>query len=296
MTIEKITGRAAARLNATAGAAAVCTAAFLAALKLWALYSTASLSVAASLADSALDLLASGAGLAAMIYAARPADDDHSFGHGSAEDLAALGQAALVTVSACAIAASAAMRLGGDGADPLRNEMSGLWAMIASAGATGALVLFQTWVAKRTGSRVVAADRLHYLSDLLPNIGAGLALGASALWGVGHLDAVIALLAAAGLIVGASKIAAGAWHALMDRSADQDTLDALAVIADAAEGIAGWHDLKTRTAGPQLFVQIHVEIDGGLTLHEAHARGARLRHQMLEAFPNAQVIVHKDPV
>lgn len=290
-----LTGRAARRLNASAGVAAVALAASLAAVKLWAFFATGSLSVAASLADSALDLIASGTGLAAVIYAAKPADDEHAFGHGSAEDLAALGQALIVAISAFAIAGTAALRLSGDGTDPLRQEEDGLIAMLVAAGATAALVSWQSYVVRRTGSKVVAADRLHYLSDLLPNLGAAAALAASAYLKVGHLDAVVALVAAAALLLGASKIALGAWNALMDRNADPETLTRLAALADAAEGIAGWHDLKTRTSGSRLFVQIHVEIDGALSLHEAHARGARLRHAMIEAFPNAEVIVHKDP-
>jgi ferrous-iron efflux pump FieF len=105
----------------------------------------------------------------------------------------------------------------------------------------------------------------------------------------------VALASAVLLLAGAARIASGAWNALMDRGADQATMARLAQIADAAPGLAGWHDLKTRTSGARLFVQIHVEIDGALPLHDAHAIGAQLRHTILDAFPNAEVIVHKDP-
>jgi ferrous-iron efflux pump FieF len=284
-----------ARLNVSAVSAAVMVAATLVALKLWALWATGALSVAASLADSALDLIASFAGLAAVIYAARPADDDHAFGHASAEDLAALGQAALVTISALLIAARAGERLLSPTAEPLRAEGTGLMVMGISVLLTGALVLWQRRVAKHTGSRVVAADALHYMADLLPNLGAIGALAASALWGVGQVDSAVALASSVLLLAGAARIASGAWNALMDRGADDATMVRLAQIADAAPGLNGWHDLKTRTSGARLFVQIHVEIDGTLSLHDAHAIGARLRHQMLDAFPKAEVIVHKDP-
>lgn len=285
----------AVRLNVSAVSAAVLVAATLVALKLWALWATGALSVAASLADSALDLIASLAGLAAVIYAARPADDDHAFGHASAEDLAALGQAALVTISALMIAARAAERLMVPDAQPLRAEGVGLTVMCVSVLLTGALVLWQRRVAKRTGSRVVAADAMHYMADLLPNLGAIGALAASAAWGIGQVDSVVALASSVLLLAGAARIARGAWNALMDRGADDATVARLIDIADAAPGLAGWHDLKTRTSGARLFVQIHVEIDGALTLRDAHSIGARLRHQMLDAFPNAEVIVHKDP-
>ena len=100
------------RLNLSAGLASVGAALLLVALKLWALAATGALSVAASLADSALDLIASAAGLVGILYAAKPPDEDHSFGHSSVEDLVALGQALLVAVSAALIGWSAVGRLG----------------------------------------------------------------------------------------------------------------------------------------------------------------------------------------
>jgi ferrous-iron efflux pump FieF len=284
------------RLAASASLAAVAAALTLVAIKLWALRETGSLAVAASLADSALDLLASLAGLGAILYAAKPPDDDHAFGHTSAEDLAALGQAALVAVSALAIAARAVQRLLAETPPPLASEGPGMAVMAASIAITLALVAWQRHVARRTGSPVVAADALHYLSDLLPNLGAIAALAASAWLGWSDVDSVVGLASAALLAFGAFRIASGAWHALMDRGADPGAVRRLEEIARAQPGLRGFHDLKTRTAGARLFVQIHVEIDGELSLREAHDIGAALRHRILEAFPGAEVIVHKDPV
>lgn len=283
------------RLAASAGVAAVVVALSLAALKFWAMQATGSLTVAASLADSAIDAVASMTGLAAILYAAKPADDDHAFGHGSAEDLAALGQAALILISAGAIAWRAAVRLSDPAPVSLAAEGFGMAIMAGSVVLTLALVAWQRRVARITGSRVVAADALHYLSDLLPNIGAIAALAASQWYELPWVDSVLGLAAAAILARGSIKIARGAWDALMDRGADAKTLARLHDIAAHHPGLHGYHDLKTRTAGRRLFVQIHVEVDGALTLHAAHDIGAGLRHKMLDAFPDAEVIVHKDP-
>ena len=222
-------------------------------------------------------------------------DEEHAFGHGSAEDLAALGQAALVTVSAAAIAWRSVARLSAEAPPALAAEGAGIAVMALSLAMTGALVLFQRRVARRTGSRVVAADALHYVADLLPTLGAILALAASRWLGLPQVDSVVGLAAALILAGGAARIFSGAWHALMDRGADAETLARLEAIASSHPGLAGHHDLKTRRAGRRLFVQIHVEIDGALPLAEAHEIGARLRHRMLESFPEAEVIVHKDP-
>jgi len=285
---------AAHRLNLVAGVASVAVAVTLVALKLWALGATGSLSVAASLADSALDLAASLGALIGIRYAARPPDEDHSFGHSSVEDLVALGQAAIVTVSAAAIGWNALVRLGAP--QPLAAEGAGIAVMAASLAITGALVLWQTRVARQTGSKIVAADRLHYLSDLWPNLGAIVALWATPRFGLLWLDPVIALAACLVLLRSAARIGLDAWNALMDRRADPAVIARVEALLRDCPGVEGWHDLKSRTAGTRIFVQIHVEIDGDLSLRDAHAISAGLRRDILQALPQADVIIHQDPV
>jgi ferrous-iron efflux pump FieF len=281
------------RLNLSAGFASVTVALLLVGLKVWAVAATGALSVAASLADSVLDLMASAVGLAGIAYAARPPDDDHSFGHTSVEDLVALGQALLVAASAVAIGWSAIRRLG----DPpaLSAEGAGLAVMALSVAITAALVVWQGRVARRTGSRIVAADRMHYLSDLLPALGAMAALVA-ARRGLLWLDPVIALAACAALMFGARRIGMRAWNALMDRAADPEIVAEVGRIVADHPGVAGFHDLRTRTSGTRVFIQVHLELDGAQPLRDAHAVGASVRRAILEALPDADVIIHKDPV
>ncbi len=282
------------RLTLTAGAASVGMAALLVALKLWALGETGALSVAASLADSAMDLMMSLAAMAALIYAAKPADEDHAFGHTSAEDLAALGQAIFILISATIIAYAAALRLLDPSSAPLQSQGRGMLVMGLSVVLTLGLVLWQGHVARRTGSKVVAADRLHYLGDLLPNIGAIASLWASSTFGMGQIDSVVAIGAAVMLALGALRIGKGAWDALMDRRADPEIIAGIAKIAADWPGVHGFHDLKTRTAGSRIFVHLHIELDGNQSLREAHDIGAGLRRAILHAYPQADVIIHKD--
>ena len=141
---------------------------------------------------------------------------------------------------------------------------------------------------------MVAADRLHYLGDLLPNIGAIVSLWASKSLGLDSIDSVVALGAAGLLSIGAIRIGKGAWDALMDRTADQSIVDGIADIARNWPQVRGYHDLKTRTAGSRIFVHLHIELDGDQTLREAHAIGAALRRAILQAYPQSDVIIHKD--
>jgi ferrous-iron efflux pump FieF len=284
------------RMNLSAGLASASVALVLVGLKLWALGETHALSIAASLADSAMDLMVSLGGLAAIAYAARPADEDHAYGHTSAEDLAALAQSVFIMVSASVIGWAAIARLLAETPEPLTHQGRGMVVMAVSIALTAGLVMWQTHVARRTGNKVVRADRLHYLGDLLPNVGAILSLWASATFGLGQIDSVVALGAGAMLAVGALRIFKGAWDALMDRAAPDEVVARVEEIARGFPDVYGWHDLKTRMAGSKTFVTIHVELDGKKTLDETHATAAALRRAILHALPNGDVLVHQDPV
>ena len=284
----------ATRLNLSAALASVGVAGVLVALKLWALGETGALSVAASLADSAMDLMVSLGAMAAILYAAKPADEDHAFGHTSAEDLAALGQALFILISAGVITWAAVARLINPVDGVLQSQGRGIAVMAVSVALTLGLVLWQGRVARRTGNRVVQADRLHYLGDLLPNIGAIASLWASRQFGLGQIDSVVALGAAGLLALGAVRIGKRAWDALMDRRADPAIVEGIGKIAATWPGVRGFHDLKTRTAGSRVFVNLHIELDGDQPLRDAHAIGAALRRAILAAYPQTDVIIHKD--
>jgi ferrous-iron efflux pump FieF len=282
------------KLNLSAGVASVSVALVLVGLKLWALGSTQALSIAASLADSGLDLMMSLAGLMAILYAARPADEDHAFGHTSVEDLAALAQSVFVLISGVVIGWAAIARLMSDEPRVLAAEGRGIAVMVVSIALTLGLVLWQRRVARQTGSRVVAADSLHYMSDLAPSLGAIAALWMSRNFGIGQVDSVVALAAALMLLFASLRIGKAAWDALMDRRADPALIAAINDLASDWPGVHGFHDLKTRMAGSRVFVNIHIELDGDQSLRDAHAIGAGLRRKILETYPQCDVIIHKD--
>ncbi|MBV1866539.1 MAG: cation diffusion facilitator family transporter [Marinosulfonomonas sp.] len=283
------------RLNLSAGILSVSVALILVLAKLWAFGETGALSVAASLGDSAVDLMISIGGLAAITYAARPPDEDHAFGHNSAEDLAALGQSLFILISAGVITFAAIRRLFSDAPVTLQAEGRGIAVMVLTIILTIALVAWQRRVIRRTGSRVVRADSLHYLGDLVPSIGAILSLWASDRFGLQAIDSVVALGAAGMLAVGAFRIGGSAWNGLMGGAAPPEMQQEIAKITREWPGIQGYHDLKTRTAGSKVFVNLHIELDGGQTLNEAHAIGAALRRAILRRYPKSDVMIHKDP-
>lgn len=284
------------RLNLSAGLASVSVALILVLLKLWGLSQTGALSIAATLVDSAMDLLVSAGGLLAIVYAAKPADEDHAFGHTSAEDLAALMQSVFILVSSGVIAVASLRRLLAAEPPEIMAEGAGALVLGASVLLTAGLVLWQRRVVRRTGNPVVAADSLHYIGDLIPSMGGLLALWASAAFGLTRIDSVVALAAAGLMALGAFGIGRRAFDALMDRRADPAIIAGIAGIVERFPGVRGFHDLKTRTAGSRIFVNLHIELDGDQTLDEAHAIGAALRREIVREYPQADVLIHKDPV
>src|SRR4051794_41137645 len=152
---------------------------------------TNSVSMLASLADSALDLFSSTLNLFAIRSSLTPADEEHRWGHGKAEPLAGLGQSAFIARSATLLVVQAANRFVMP--DPLEPPTAGLLVMAVSIAATLALVTYQRRVVAKTGSIAVSADRMHYASDLVTNIGVVLAIALTEWFKWRLADPVIAL-------------------------------------------------------------------------------------------------------
>ena len=278
--------------RATYASVAVATLLIVAKTVAWAL--TDSVSVLSSLLDSLLDAAASLVNLFAVRHALEPADEEHRFGHGKAEALAGLAQAAFVAGSALLLFSEAAHRLWAPQAVE-RGEV-GLAVMALSMVLTFALIRYQRSVVERTGSLAVGADRLHYASDLLLNGGVALSLIASMVLGWTLVDPICGLLIGAVILKGAWEIARGALDHLMDRELPETTREKILAIARAQPLIRDVHDLRTRAVGPNISVQMHLELDGSLPLAEAHVAADAVEEAVAAAFPGADVIVHMDPV
>jgi ferrous-iron efflux pump FieF len=282
-----------AQLTTHAAALSVAVAAILIALKAWAFLDTGSAAMLASLADSALDAVASLFTLFAVRYAAAPPDREHRFGHGKAEAFAGLVQAGLVMAAGVLIGADAARRLAS--AEPLAHGGAALAVMGVSIALTAALIAAQTRALRKTGSIATRADRLHYAGDLASNLVVVLGLIASAYLGVAWADGAAALVVAAYLCWGAIKVAREAADHLLDRELPDDARARIRALAEADGNIRGVHDLRTRSSGPYVHVQFHADLDPGLSLEEAHKIVVAAEERIRAAFPTADLIIHPDP-
>ncbi len=283
----------AARLMRLATYASVSVAAILIATKFLAWQLSGSVSLLATLVDSCLDALASLVNLFAVRHALSPADDEHRFGHGKAEALAGLGQAALITGSSLYLLLEAIKRI----LDPVPVEAFGLGmaVMVFSIIMTVLLLRFQRHVIQRTDSTAIRADALHYRTDLLVNASVLLALGLS-LWGWSGFDALFAIAIAFYILYSAWEIISHAFDHLMDRELpDEDRLEIERTVLSHPE-VRGMHDLRTRRSGTATFMQMHIELDDELSLLQAHGIVEEVESSLATTFPGAQAIIHTDPV
>lgn len=252
-----------------------------------------SVSLLAGLTDSALDAVASFLNLLAVHYALRPADDDHRFGHGKAEALAGMAQALFIGVSAVLIGVQAVERL--KTPQPLGDTAAGIAVMVLSLVLTLALLAFQRKVIRATGSTAVRADSLHYRSDLLLNSSILLAL-VLARFGWPQLDALFGLGIAVYILWSAVQIARESTAILMDKELPAGIGERMLELVCAIPGVRGAHDLRTRVSGNRWFVQLHLELPGELALHDAHALCVKASEAIRQRYPQADVMVHADPV
>ena len=280
-------------LGRSAAFASIVTALFLVGLKLWAVWQTESMALLGSLADSALDLIASLATLTGVIIAARPADRTHRFGHGKAEALAAIFQVMLIALSAAGIAMQSAEALA-EG-QRVAAAQEGIVVSVIAILATFALLAYQRFVIARTGSLAISTDHLHYQSDLLLNLAVIAALVLDRYVGLAGADPLFGLGIAGWLLWGAWRAGSEAVDHLMDREWPEEKRRRFVAVAARHPELSRLHDLRTRTSGGIDFVQFHVDLPGDYTVEQAHDIIERVEKDLHAEFPDAEVLIHIDP-
>lgn len=293
-TAPTLFGEEAARANLSAARRSLATAFLLGLLKLGAAMLTGSLSIVASLVDSVMDLLASSVNFFAVRLAGQPPDDDHAYGHGKAEGLAGLAQAVVVGFSGVFLLLEGLRRLWHEvGIDHTR---VGIVVMAISTAAS----VWITWrlkaTARKTGSVALAADAVHYQSDVWTNGGVLVALVLIEVTGWQWIDGGIASVVSLVVLGTAIHVLRRAVQELMDKGLPPDEVESLiAGVCEQVPEIRGIHDVRTRRAGPTVFMDCHVQLDRGLSFVEAHRLAERTRYAIEQRLPEALVNVHADP-
>ncbi|WP_034943204.1 CDF family cation-efflux transporter FieF [Erwinia oleae] len=282
-----------ARLVNAAALAATTLASLLLIVKIFAWWYTGSVSVLAALVDSLVDIAASLTNLFVVRYSLQPADEEHTFGHGKAESLAALAQSMFISGSALFLFLTGLQHLASPA--PMRAPLVGMVVTLIALGLTMVLVTFQRWVVRKTRSQAIRADMLHYQSDVIMNGAILVALGLS-WYGFKRADALFALGIGVWILFSALRLGYEAVQALLDRALPDDERQAIIDIASRWPGVIGAHDIRTRQSGPTRFIQLHLEMDDNLPLDQAHRFGDEVEIALLKRFPGSDVIIHLDPI
>jgi cation diffusion facilitator family transporter len=245
--------------------------------------------------ESLVNLAAAAVALYALKVAARPADEEHAYGHTKAEYFSSGFEGALILVAAGGIAWVAALRL----MDPQPLEAVGLGLAISTAASGINFVVARVLIgaARRYGSISLEADAHHLMADVWTSAGVVVGVTATALTGWDRLDPIIALVVALNIVRIGVDLISRSIHGLLDTSLPAETLQAIeGVLAAYAERGVRYHALRTRQAGRRRFISFHVLVPGAWSVQEGHDLIEEIEERVRAQAPMSTVFTHMEPV
>ncbi len=275
--------------------ASVCVASFLLVIKIIAFEMTDALSILAGLLDSLLDIIASVINVFAIRYALNPADDDHRYGHGKAEALAGLVQATLIATSATLLVIESIKRLFETAT--ISHSNVGIVVTLISIILTAFLVMYQSYVIKKTGSLAIKADMLHYKTDFFLNAAILCSLLITVFFGIVKIDSILAIGIALLILWGVKDIFTQSVNQILDRELPEKERHQLYLLATSHPKVQEIHDLRTRTSGNGVFMQFHMELPPETLLLDAHHIAEEVEFYIQKNYKqNIEVFIHIDPL
>jgi cation diffusion facilitator family transporter len=296
MTELEIAGATPPQAKATAALYSVLVNVVLIAAKLAVGLLTGSVAILADAAHSFLDLSASLFAYAGIRTAAKPADEDHAFGHAKAENVSSLIQMFLLGATCIAIIIESVRRI------VIEAYVRVAWysfAVVAAAIVIDILVSrYLRGVSRRHGgSAALEADALHFASDLWASVAVLIGLGVVALFGLRIADPLAGVAVA--VIIGTTAIEQGrrTTQVLLDAMPDRETLRAIERILETDSRLHGYHALRARQAGQHVLLDVSVHVDGDLSLSKAHEVGHAISERIRHELPIVtDAVVHVEPV
>ena len=257
---------------------------------------TDSISILGSLADSLIDFLASIFVFIAISFSSLPADKEHRFGYGKSEGLVVFIQSLLIGVSGLYVFSEAIQRFIHPTEWAINQPNIAVWIIVVSIVLSIALVSFQKYVVNISQSKAIESDQYHYLTDLYINISVLISILISGWTSYLFVDSLIGLFIAIFVIYSAINLLKKSFQILLDQELPSSERDQIKAIALTHPEVLGFHDLRTRDAGRNYVIQFHLELDPQMTLLHAHEIIEQVMEQVLDAFPDAEIIVHSDPL
>jgi cation diffusion facilitator family transporter len=261
------------------------------ALKTVAYFITGSVGLLSDAVESVVNLIGGIMALAMLTVAARPADEDHAYGHGKAEYFSSGVEGSLILVAAISIAVAAVMRLVTP--KPLQELGVGLAVSLAASVVNLVVALVILRAGRKHNSITLEANARHLLTDVWTSVGVLVGVGAVAVTGWQRLDPFVALLVAANIIWTGVGIVRRSIGGLMDQALGaEDVTFVRKVLDDYVAGGVQFHALRTRQAGARKFVSVHVLVPGDWTVQRGHELLERMEGDIRRALPDAVVFTH----
>jgi cation diffusion facilitator family transporter len=255
-------------------------------------WATGSLAVLSQALDSVVDVVALILLFIAVRVAAKPADDEHHYGHGKAENLAAFVQTLVIAAVVVRVAVEAVQRLTSPATTPSTPWFA--FALLATSAAVDLVrVRILASAARAESSDALAAGALNFITDVGTALVALVSLGFVRA-GFARADAVGALLVAAAVVVGVARVGKRSVDVLMDRA--PAPVAAIAAAAAATPGVAETRRVRVRGSGSRLFTDVTVSAGRTSSLERAHDIAERVEQRIERVAPGADVVVHVEPV
>jgi len=278
----------------SASIASLLVASTLIVLKYYAWISTSSVSMLGSLADSLIDFLASIFVFIAITYSFLPADEKHRFGYGKSEGLAAFIQSLLIGISGIYVFTEAIKRLLNP--SQINQPNIAVWIILVSIVLTIALIMYQRYVVKKSQSMAIESDQYHYLTDTFINLSVLFSIVITGWTRFTFIDAVVGLLISGVILYTAFILLKKSFKILLDQEIQSSHRDQIRKIALQHPQVLGFHDLRTRDTGQKYIIQFHLELDPSMTLLESHKITDEVTDNVLNVYPNSELIIHTDPL
>lgn len=263
------------------------------AMQLYAYYMTNAMVVLASVLESVMDAIASGTSLFALYTAHRPADHNHRYGHGKAEPLVAMAQAAFIAGSGIYFIIQAVSRI--IDPEPVTHTGLGIAVMIISSLLIAALLIYQHKIVRRTDSLSIKADFLHYLNDIIVNAMVIVSLMLNGMRDWPWLDGAASVIIGSYILFAAWQLGKSAVGELMDVELSTEERQHILGIMQANRAVEGVHDLRTRRSGPDIFIEAHVEMAPHMSLQAVHHVTDMIENALRMEFPTAHITLHQEP-
>jgi cation diffusion facilitator family transporter len=263
-------------------------------LKLGAYLLTGSVGLFSDAAESVVNLVAAVAALWALLYASRPPDEEHTFGHDKAEYFSSGLESALILIAAIWIGITAWDRLMDP--QPLHNVGIGLSITLIAAAINGGVALVILRAGRRLRSITLQADAQHLLTDVWTSLGVVLGIATVQLTGWLVLDPLIGLLVTANILWTGVRLLRDTAQGLLDRALPPEDREVISrVLSRYEEKGIKFHALRTRASGARRFISMHVLVPGEWTVQQGHDLSEQIEKDLAEALPQSTFFIHIEP-